>query len=167
MLDRLPGDADIPANRRATFGVSHRGLEPARALWGHRTDLCRLTYANRMPRQRWTSLSVAADGPAFLAGVRRSLGKVIVHDLGSVECGHGRRLRDRLADVIDGQGNRHLVVDLKGLTSIDAAGIPVLVVVVKRMQRHGGEFVLSAPTIDVSHALDAAGLDSVYVVTPA
>ena len=97
----------------------------------------------------------------------RALGKVIVHVHGSVDVDTAEELRDRLSDVIDGQGNRHLVVDLKGVTSIDAAGCAVLVDAVKRMKQHGGEFVLSAPAIDVTHVLDDAGLDMVDVVTPA
>lgn len=109
---------------------------------------------------------MVAKDPRFSLVFSRALGKVIVHVHGSVDVDTAEELRDRLADVIDGQGNRHLIVDLKGMPSIDAAGCAVLVDAVKRMQRYGGEFVLSGPTIDVTHALDAAGLEKGYVVTP-
>ena len=105
--------------------------------------------------------------PRFSLVFSRALGKVIVHVHGSVDLVTAEELRHRLADVIDGQGNRHLVVDLKAMISIDSAGFAVLVDAVKRMHRHGGELVLSGPTIDVRHALDAAGLGKAYVVTPA
>lgn len=35
------------------------------------------------------------------------------------------------------------------------------------MEQYGGDLVLSGPTVDVMHTLDAAGLAQVFVVTPA
>ena len=104
--------------------------------------------------------------PRFSLVFSRALGKVIVHIHGTVDEHAAQELQDRLVDVIDGQGNRHLVVDLKNMCSIDAAGFAVLVDALKRMQQHCGEFVLSGPTVGVKQGLDAAGLDKVFVVTP-
>lgn len=54
-----------------------------------------------------------------------------------------------------------------GKVIVDAAGFAVLVDALKRMQQHCGEFVLSGPTVGVKQALDTAGLDKAFVVTPA
>ena len=47
------------------------------------------------------------------------------------------------AGQIDGQGNRHLIIDLRAMTYIDAAAIAVLVDALKRMEQYGGDLVLS------------------------
>lgn len=103
----------------------------------------------------------------FSVGFSRALGRVIVHIHGALDADNAHELEDRLGDVIDGQGNRRLVVDLKATTFIDLAGFSVLVGALKRMRENGGELVLSAPASDVATALGAAGLDKVFDITPA
>lgn len=106
-------------------------------------------------------------GQPFSVVFTRAFGKIIVHIHGGLGADKAQELHDRLLDVIDGQGNRHLIIDLRAMTYIDAAGIAVLVDALKRMEQYGGDLVLSGPTVDVMHALDAAGLAQVFVVTPA
>ena len=103
----------------------------------------------------------------FSLGFSRALGRVIIHIHGALDGESAHELRDRLVDVIDGQGNLRLVVDLRATTFIDATGFAVLVDALKRMQKNGGEFVLSAPASDVAAAFRAAGLDNVFDITPA
>ena len=103
----------------------------------------------------------------FSVGFSRALGRVIVHIHGALDADNAHELEDRLGDVIDGQGNRRLVVDLRATTFIDSTGFSVLVDALKRMQRNGGELVLSAPASDVAVAFGAAGLDKVFHITPA
>lgn len=107
------------------------------------------------------------DGPDFSIVFSRALGKVIVHVHGALDWNTAHQLKHRLVDVIDGQGNRNLVLDLKGMTSVDSGGIAVLVDAFRRMQKRGGELVLSGLTTNVTHALEAVGLEKVFVITPA
>ena len=92
---------------------------------------------------------------------------MIIHIHGALDADNAHELKDRLVDVIDGQGNRRLVVDLRATTFIDSTGLSVLVDALKRMQKNGGELVLNAPASDVAAAFGAAGLDKVFDITPA
>ena len=110
---------------------------------------------------------IARRGSEFSLGFSRALGRVIIHVHGALDADNAHELKDRLVDVIDGQGNRRLVVDLRATTFIGSAGFSVLVDALKRMQQNGGELVLSAPAGDVAAALGTAGLDKVFDITPA
>lgn len=96
----------------------------------------------------------------------RELGKVVVAVQGALDVGTAPTLRERLADIIDGQGNRQVVLDLRGMTAVDFAGLCVLVETLERMEQYGGELVLSGPTSCVAGQLRAAGLDEAFLITP-
>ncbi len=103
----------------------------------------------------------------FSLAFSRAFGKVIVHVHGALEVATAPELRARLVDLIDGQGNAHVIIDLRATTFVDAAGLSVLVDAAARMREKGGELVLSGSTDAVAHAIRAAGLDTVFLVTPA
>lgn len=111
--------------------------------------------------------SLTTDSRGFSLVFSRAFGNVIVHIHGALDAHSAPELKDRLVDVIDGQGNRQVVLDLREMTSIDCAGFAVLIDALKRMQRIGGDLVLSGPTKEVARAFDAADLDKVFVITPA
>ena len=73
----------------------------------------------------------------------RSLGRVIVELNGPLNATTAGQLRHRLTDLIDGQGNRHLVLDLRGMTFVDAGGLSVLIHAHKRVQMNAGLLVMS------------------------
>lgn len=110
---------------------------------------------------------MARDPHDFSLVFSRALGNVIVHIHGVLAANSAHELKDRLVDVIDGQGNRQLVVDLRKTTRIDSTGFSVLVDALHRQRERGGDLVLSGPTTDVAQALVAAGLDKVFEITPA
>lgn len=97
----------------------------------------------------------------------RALGKVIVSIQGPVDAQTAPQLRHRLVDLIDGQGNRHVVLELSATTRVDPAGLSVFVDAHKRMHRIAGELVFSSPPASVARAFRAAGLDKIFTVTPA
>ncbi len=99
--------------------------------------------------------------------IGRALGKVVVTMRGTLDAETAPELRDRLVDLIDGQGNRQLVLELGEITAIDRAGIAVLVDALKRLQRNAGSLVLSGPTEDVVDALASAGVGKAFAITPA
>lgn len=106
------------------------------------------------------------NNPDFSLVFSRALGKVVVHIHGSLDSSSAPALKHRLVDIIDSQGNRQVVLDLRGMTSVDLAGLLVLVDALKRMVDHGGELVLSGPTTDVVQSFRAAGFDEAFVITP-
>ena len=107
-----------------------------------------------------------SNGPDFSLVFSRALGKVVVHIHGALDSASAPALKDRLVDVIDSQGNRQVVLDLRGMTSVDLSGLLVLVDALKRMEEHGGDLVLSGPTRSVVQAFRAAGFDEAFVITP-
>ncbi|MEA2686266.1 MAG: hypothetical protein QOE93_1461, partial [Actinomycetota bacterium] len=102
----------------------------------------------------------------FSLAFSRAFGKVVVHVHGSLDSGAAPSLKARLVDVIDGQGNRQVVLDLRGMTEVDSAGLFALADAVMRMRDHGGELVLSGPTAAVMAKLRVAGLGEAVLITP-
>lgn len=108
-----------------------------------------------------------SNGSRFSLVFGRSLGRVVVDISGSLDASTAGQLRHRLADLIEGQGNRQLVLDLKEMTRIDATGLSVFVDAHKRIRRNAGELVLSGASPEVMRVFEAAGLDNVFTLTPA
>jgi len=96
----------------------------------------------------------------------RALGKVVVHVGGPLDARTGPELEHRMDDLIDGQGNRQLVVDLAATTFVDAAGLSVLVHALERVREAGGDLTLTGVAADVSRVLEAAGLDRLFPASP-
>ena len=107
-----------------------------------------------------------ADGSNFSLAFSRALGSVVVHVQGAVDAHNAPTLEDRLADIIDGQGNRQVVLDLRQMTGVDADGLFVLADALKRMDDYGGELLLSGPIWPVEEQLRAVGLDDTFGITP-
>ena len=105
-------------------------------------------------------------GSRFSLVFSRALGRVVVHVQGAVDAHSAAPLKDRLADIIDGQGNRRVVLDLRRTTSVDAAGLWVLADALQRMDSYGGELLLSGPTALVEKQLRSFGLDEMFGITP-
>ena len=96
----------------------------------------------------------------------RSLGRVIVEVNGPLDATTAAQLRHRLTDIIDGQGNRRLVLDLRGMTLVDGAGLSVLIHAHKRVQMNAGQLVMSGASPEVLGVFEDAGLDKVFSLTP-
>jgi anti-anti-sigma factor len=97
----------------------------------------------------------------------RAMATVIVHVYGPLDARTAPELKHRLVDVIDGQGNRRMVLDLRKTTRVDAVGFAVMVDALRRQTRRGGDLVVSGPTPEVLQAFAAAGLDKVFSITRA
>lgn len=106
------------------------------------------------------------DDSGFSLAFSRALGKVVVHVHGSLLANNAPDLRARLVDIIDNQGNRQVVIDLRKTTAVDAAGLTVLADALKRMDDYGGELLLSGPTGRIEERLRAAGLEETFGITP-
>ena len=110
---------------------------------------------------------VTTVGRRFSLVFSRALGKVIAHVHGALDAESAQELQDRLIDVIDGQGNRSVIIDLASTTFIDSLGLSVLFDAWRRMHDRGGEFMLSGPKNDVARVILASDLENVFVITPA
>jgi len=106
------------------------------------------------------------DGSDFALVFSRALGQVVVHVHGALDANTAPALKDRLVDIMDGQGNRQIVLDLRRTTRVDAAGLLVLVDALQRMDDYGGDLLLSGATSCVEEQLRAADLEGAFGITP-
>lgn len=99
----------------------------------------------------------AAEGELAIA-VGRSLGTVVVTLVGPLDTLAATRLAATLDDLIDGQGNLAVAVDLSGVHRIAPSALQVLSAAASHLQRRGGRLSLRQPRDDVLNALQLAGL---------
>ncbi|MCA1675644.1 MAG: MEDS domain-containing protein [Actinobacteria bacterium] len=97
--------------------------------------------------------------------VLRESDAVVVPVNGDLDLAGSARLGAVLADLIDGQGNRSVVVDLEHVTTIDPAVVGVFAAAATVAECHGGHLALRGSSQTVRDILEAAGLaDAVTVV---
>jgi anti-anti-sigma factor len=99
----------------------------------------------------------AAKGELAIA-IGRSLGTVVVTLVGSVDTLEATRLAATLHDLIDGQGNLAVAVDLSGVRRIAPSGLQVLSAAASDLQQRGGRLSLREARDGVLDALQLAGL---------
>lgn len=98
--------------------------------------------------------------------VGRVLGAVVVTLHGEVTAASCEVLGDVLADLIDGQGNLFVVVELGDVVIAEGERLEVLVAARNSLRQRGGRFVLAAPPGRTRDVLQAAGLAEVIEVHP-
>ena len=106
------------------------------------------------------------DSSGFSLVFSRALGKVVVHVHGPLDANTAPALKARLVDIIDDQGNRQVVLELRKMAGVDVAGLMVLADALKRMEDYGGELLLSGATASVQEQLRAVGLEKTLAITP-
>ena len=104
------------------------------------------------------------DGEVFSVSFSRSLGDVVVTLAGDLDARTAPTLADRLTDVIDGEGNLAVVVDLERLAFVDSAGVGVLADANGRLRRRGGSLTLRNPSGVAGKVLEITGLTEVLTV---
>ncbi len=97
-----------------------------------------------------------------LAVDRPEPGVVLLSPSGDLDAYTAPGLRAELHRATDGNGDVALVVvDLKGITFIDSAGLGTLVGAHRRMRESGGRLRIVRPPALVSRAFELTGLDEV------
>lgn len=96
--------------------------------------------------------SELANGPIARQGfpavaIARAQGTVVVTLVGTVDASGAEWLEHLLVDLIDGQGNRSIALDLCKVGAVDPAVLALLVSVSGRVLRSGGRLVLRDPSI--------------------
>lgn len=100
--------------------------------------------------------SSASSARSIVIGRYRGTVVVTVHgELGPTRAAH---LGNMLTDLIDGQGNLSVIVDLHDATATDAASVSVFADAAERAGRHGGVITLSEPPDILEQALRQRGL---------
>jgi anti-anti-sigma factor len=106
---------------------------------------------------------------AFSAGFRivigRALGTVVVTVHGDLDPPAAEQLGTVLADLIDGQGNMAVVVDLHDARAADARCLSVFTGAAERATRRRGSLTLSEPPEILYEALILAGLGALVRTT--
>jgi anti-anti-sigma factor len=98
--------------------------------------------------------------PDFTVRYRRSNAQVVVELHGELDMYSATDLRRGLACLIDEQGNLSLVLDLRGLTFMDAAGLTVLADAQARIRARGGTIRVANPRRNVQRVLDLTGFSA-------
>ncbi len=95
----------------------------------------------------------------FSIVIGRQLGTVVVTVHGDLDMTRAGHLGNILADLIDGQGNLSVVVDLHDATTSDPDSLLVFIDAAERARRRGGRVLLTEPHPTLGEALELRGLD--------
>lgn len=87
---------------------------------------------------------------------------VAVH--GEVDGPSSAVLRGLLLDVVDGQGNLSVDLDLSDMTFIDSAGLTMLLDMHRRAVERGGSFVLHNPRPSMVKLFEIVGLSRILMI---
>lgn len=104
--------------------------------------------------------SVEPLGPLSIV-IGRWLGTVVITVRGELDVAGSQRLAAVLHDVVDGQGNLDVVLDLGALHRIDPSALDVLAATADRCAERGGRLRLGAPNgviLDAPTMADLGGL---------
>ncbi|MCA1708090.1 MAG: STAS domain-containing protein [Actinobacteria bacterium] len=96
--------------------------------------------------------------------IARAFGSVVVTVHGALDSRTSELVRHALADLIEGQGNLFLVMDLRDMVVTDSGELSVFAEARRSLEERNGRFVLGAPSKEAGEALQEAGLGEVIEV---
>lgn len=141
----------------------HRDGDPVAGSPRHR----RQSWSGRHGGGQSTTGNLASTDRSRSFGVviGRALGAVVVTVHGRLDADAAQVLDRYFHDLIDGQGNLLVVVDLAD-AAIAAGGIDVLVKARRSLRARGGRLLLGRPSRETANALHAAGLGDAIELHP-
>lgn len=98
-------------------------------------------------------------------GIGRSEGTVVLTLAGVLDASGIDWLEHLLGDLVEGQGNQFVAVDLGSVEGVDASVLALLVAFSGRAARRGGRLILREPSAAVLEVLQA-GLDGALEMVP-
>lgn len=105
-----------------------------------------------------------APDPAFALSVTRTKGAVVVTACGRLDSAGGAVLDAVLVDLIEGQGNLRVIVDVHDMTVDDPLNLAVLVAAATSADRQGAALILADPGDSLFVQLEAIGLTRAVTV---
>ena len=102
--------------------------------------------------------------PSFALDFSRRGRDVTVAVRGEVDGVSTGILRTLLLDVVDGQGNLSVTVDLSGMTFIGSAGLGVFLEMHRLAVERGGSFVLRNPRPSAAKVFEIVGLREILSI---
>lgn len=108
--------------------------------------------------RRIGSRAAPVDGPTFALAIARAMGTVVVTAHGHLDADRGVLLEGVLVDLIEGQGNLEVVLDLRDVAAVDPSSVQVLVAAAAAAADRGGELTFAHASESVIATLAAAGL---------
>jgi anti-anti-sigma regulatory factor len=103
--------------------------------------------------------------PGLSLAVGRALGTVVVTVDGALNVDSSQFLARVLSDLIEGQGNLAVAVDL-GKAVVDPEAVTVFAEAAQRASRRGAKFILERPPIEAHAALQAGGYTDLVEIRP-
>lgn len=103
--------------------------------------------------------------PTLSLVVGRALGTVVVTVDGVLNVDSSELLARVLGDLIEGQGNLAVAVDL-GKAIVDPEAVTVFAEAAQRASRRGAKFILEKPPIEAHAALQARGYADLVEIRP-
>lgn len=104
---------------------------------------------------------------ALRDGTYHGDGCVTVMVTGDLDLATKMQLRSHLAAVVSERGGQQIVLDLRGLSFIDAGGLGTLIAIQNLAQRAGRTLVLACPPPCLLRLLAITGLENHFTFTPA
>ncbi len=83
---------------------------------------------------------------------------------GEVDGASSAVLRGLLLDIVDGQGNLSVALDLSEMTFIDSSGLAMLMEMHGRAVERGGTFVLRNPRPSTTKVFEIVGLGRILTI---
>lgn len=105
------------------------------------------------------------DTPAVSLAVGRAPGTVVVTVDGALDLEGSELLARVLTDLIEGQGNLAVAVDL-GKAVVDPTAVRVFAEAATRASKRGTRFILEKPPVETHEALQAGGYGDLVEVLP-
>ncbi|TQN31553.1 anti-sigma B factor antagonist [Haloactinospora alba] len=93
-------------------------------------------------------------------------GAVVVPVHGEIDIATATAMRDRILHAAGRSGCACVLVDLSGVTFLDASGVRELMVVYRSLTREGRHMVLAEPSSTAQRILDALRLQEVLEIYP-
>ncbi|MDQ6614497.1 MAG: hypothetical protein M3083_07070 [Actinomycetota bacterium] len=136
-----------------------------------------MSAAGRRPDTVTGADTGAEAGPSHLLGaarlpagrlsvvVGRALGAVVVTVRGQLDLGGCELIESILTDLIEGQGNQTVAVDL-GKAVVDPEAHRVFVAAARQAHHHGARFVLKEPPTETHNALQLGGSPDLMEILP-
>ncbi|MGH9278389.1 MAG: STAS domain-containing protein [Acidimicrobiales bacterium] len=114
----------------------------------------------RGPRyvERTAEEGLQATTGGFAIVIGRLRGTVVVTLRGTLDTLAAARLAPALEDLIEGQGNLRVAIDLRRLQDAGPSGVQALAAAASSLERRGGALRLSQPNDRILQSLDKAGL---------